>query len=132
MSQNDDSGFSVGLENDNSMFKWNIIFNGPEDTPYEGGYFKATLEFPQNYPDQPPKMKFVTPMWHPNIYEDGNVCISILHSRDDAMYDFEGDARWTPVLGVEAILLSVISMLNDPNIESPANVDASKEWRDER
>ena len=77
-------------------------------------------------------MKFVTPMWHPNIYDDGNVCISILHSDKDPMYDFEGDARWRPILGVEAILLSVISMLNDPNIESPANVDASKEWRDER
>ena len=59
------------------------------------------------------------------VYEDGNVCISILHSMTDPMYDFEGDARWKPVLGVEAILLSVISMLNDPNIESAANVDAS-------
>lgn len=86
LSQNDDSGFSVGLENDNNMFKWNIIFNGPEDTPFEGGYFKATMEFPQNFPDDPPKMKFVTPMWHPNIYEDGNVCISILHSINDPMY----------------------------------------------
>ena len=88
----------MGLENDNNMFKWNIIFNGPEDTPYEGGYFKATMEFPSDFPESPPKMKFVTPMWHPNIYDDGNVCISILHSDKDPMYDFEGDARWRPIL----------------------------------
>ena len=59
------------------------------------------------------------------VYTDGRVCISILHSMNDPMYEFEGDARWKPVLGVEAILVSIISMLNDPNIESPANVDAS-------
>lgn len=96
-------------------------------------------------------MKFITPMWHPNsmysqilfnfvtlkiltyhnqiclrvVYPDGKLCISILHSMNDPMYDFEGDARWRPVLGVEAVLLSVMSMLNDPNIESAANVDAS-------
>ena len=59
------------------------------------------------------------------VFPDGNVCISILHSMDDPMYAFEGDARWRPILGVDAILLSVISMLNDPNIDSAANVDAS-------
>ena len=58
LSQNDESGFSVGLENDNSMFKWNVIFNGPEDTPYEGGYFKATLKFPDDFPNNPPEMTF--------------------------------------------------------------------------
>ena len=66
-------------------------------------------------------------MWHPNIYDDGNVCISILHAPgEDAMNAQEtADERWRPILGAESVLISVISMLNDPNIDSPANLDAS-------
>ncbi len=72
-------------------------------------------------------MKFVTKMSHPNIYDDGKVCISILHPPGtDEMNSLEtSEERWRPILGVESILMSVISMLNDPNIESPANLDAS-------
>ena len=66
-------------------------------------------------------------MWHPNIHSDGKVCISILHPPGvDALNAQEtAEERWRPILGVEAILISVISMLNDPNIDSPANLDAS-------
>ena len=71
-------------------------------------------------------------MWHPNIYENGDVCISILHRMDDGMYEHEGNERWRPILGIESIILSVISMLNDPNIDSAANIDASVQWRDSR
>lgn len=71
-------------------------------------------------------MKFKSKMWHPNIYEDGKVCISILHAPgDDAMSGETAAERWRPILGVEAVLMSVVSMLNDPNIDSPANLDAS-------
>ena len=48
------------------------------------------MTFPQDFPINPPEMKFVTPMWHPNIYDDGRVCISILHKADDPMYEHEG------------------------------------------
>ncbi len=83
-------------------------------------------------------MKFITKMWHPNsewilwrnsalVYENGKVCISILHPPGvDPLNPLEkAEERWRPILGVEAILLSVISMLNSPNIESPANLEAS-------
>ena len=78
-------------------------------------------------------MKFITEMWHPNIYEDGKVCISILHAPGtDAFNDQEtADERWRPILGAESILLSVMSMLNDPNIDSPANIDASKQFKED-
>ena len=82
-------------------------------------------------------------MWHPNskwlilylttnsiVYESpnpGEVCISILHPPGtDEMNTLEtADERWRPILGAESVILSVVSMLNDPNIESPANLDAS-------
>jgi ubiquitin-conjugating enzyme E2 G1 len=104
------------------------------DTLYEGGYYSATLTFTPDYPNQPPEMRFKTEMWHPNIYPDGKVCISILHPPGtDAFNEQESaDERWRPILGVEAILISVISMLNDPNTESPANIDAAVMFRDNR
>ena len=60
------------------------------------------------------------------------MCISILHRMDDPMHEHEGNERWRPILGVEAIILSVVSMLNDPNIDSAANIDASVMFRDNR
>ena len=81
----------------------------------------------------PPAMTFRTKMWHPNIYPDGKVCISILHPPgDDPHNESEtADLRWRPVLGVETILVSVISLLSDPNDNSPANIDAAVQWRDD-
>ena len=65
LTQSEDSGFSVGLENDN-WFHWRVCFQGPTDTPYEGGVFVALLHFPTDYPNSPPEMRFTTEMWHPN------------------------------------------------------------------
>ena len=108
-------------------FKWNIVFEGPSDSLYEGGVFHAIMDFPGDYPLKPPEMKFVTKMWHPNIHEDGKVCISILHPAEHDQFNEQErlDEKWRPVLGVQEIILSVISMLNHPNTDSPANVDAS-------
>lgn len=94
--------------------------------------FKAVMEFPKDFPDMPPSMTFTTKMWHPNIYPDGRVCISILHPPGDDPHNQQetADLRWRPVLGVESILVSVISMLSDPNDSSPANIDAAVQWRD--
>ncbi|OMJ75467.1 hypothetical protein SteCoe_25389 [Stentor coeruleus] len=133
LTQNEDTGFSVGLNNDN-WFIWSVSFPGPEDTPYEGGFYLARLTFPTDYPNSPPEMVFETEMWHPNIYSDGKVCISILHPPGDDIFNpnESSSERWRPILGVEAILLSVTSMLNDPNLDSPANIDAAIHCRDDK
>uniref|UniRef100_A0A7S2LGN5 E2 ubiquitin-conjugating enzyme n=1 Tax=Skeletonema marinoi TaxID=267567 RepID=A0A7S2LGN5_9STRA len=125
---------SVGLVDDSNVYEWDILIMGPDGTLYEGGFFKALLTFPADFPNLPPEMKFTSQMWHPNVYEDGKVCISILHPPgEDAMNAQEtADERWRPILGVEQILISVISMLSDPNDESPANLDAAVQWRNDR
>ncbi|VDP17204.1 unnamed protein product [Onchocerca flexuosa] len=127
-------GFSAGLQGDD-IYKWEVLVIGPPDTLYEGGFFKALLEFPKEYPLLPPKMKFISEIWHPNstykIDKEGNVCISILHEPGDDRWGYEKpEERWLPVHTVETILLSVISMLADPNHDSPANVDAAKMQRE--
>ncbi|CAH1758147.1 16005_t:CDS:2 [Entrophospora sp. SA101] len=108
-------------------------YKGPEGTPYEGGIFSATLRFPTDYPLSPPSMKFTCEMFHPNVYQDGLVCISILHppGEDPNMYESSAE-RWSPVQSVEKILLSVVSMLAEPNDESGANIEACKIWRTDR
>lgn len=123
-------GFSAGLIDDEDLFKWEIMIMGPPDTLYEGGFFKAHLIFPKEYPLKPPKMNFITEIWHPNVHKNGDVCISILHEPGEDSFGYEqASERWLPVHTVETILVSVISMLSDPNDESPANLDAAKEWR---
>lgn len=130
-------GVSVSLADDSNIYKWDVSIFGPPETIYEGGYFKAQLEFPVEYPMKPPKMKFLSELFHPNVYPNGELCISILHPPgEDAMNpDERPEERWNPTQSTRTILLSVISLLNEPNISSPANVDASvafRNWREKK
>ncbi|KAK1157443.1 ubiquitin-conjugating enzyme E2 G1 isoform X1 [Acipenser oxyrinchus oxyrinchus] len=133
LNKNPVEGFSAGLIDDNDLYRWEVLIIGPPDTLYEGGVFKAHLTFPKDYPLRPPKMKFITEIWHPNVDKNGDVCISILHEPGEDKYGYEKpEERWLPIHTVETIMISVISMLADPNGDSPANVDAAKEWREDR
>jgi ubiquitin-conjugating enzyme E2 G1 len=133
LQKNPVEGFSAGLVDESNLFEWEVFIVGPSETLFEGGFFKARLNFPEDYPNKPPEMRFITPMWHPNVYEDGRVCISILHPPGDDIYGYEKSSeRWLPIHSVESILVSVISMLSAPNDESPANIDAAKQWREDR
>jgi ubiquitin-conjugating enzyme E2 A len=72
------------------------------------------MEFLEDYPNKPPKVKFLTKMFHPNIYNDGSICLDILQN------------MWSPVYDVSSILTSIQSLLCDPNIKSPANNEAAE------
>lgn len=117
--------------NDN-LYTWEVVIIGPKDTPYESGIYKAEMIFPLDYPDAPPTFRFITPMWHPNIDRDGNVCISILHKPGDDVFGYEKEQeRWLPVRTPESIIISVLVLLNSPNCESPANPDAAQQLRED-
>ena len=116
---------NISLINDN-IFEWSValIVLNP-DSLYYGGYFKARMTFPKNYPYQPPDFVFERPLWHPNVYMNMRLCISILHQPgDDAMSGELAGERWSPVQRVESVLISVLSLLDDAECSSPANVDA--------
>lgn len=132
LNKDPNSGFSAGLVDESNPFEWQLILTGPPDTLYDGGLFKARMTFPHDFPFMPPTMRFSSEMWHPNIYPDGRVCISILHPPGDDPNHYESATeRWNPIHTVESILISVISMLASPNDESAANLDAAKQWRED-
>lgn len=111
---------------DDNVFEWNValIVLNP-DSLYYGGYFKAKMTFPKNYPYSPPDFKFKRPLYHPNVYADGRLCISILHPPgEDEMSGELASERWSPAQRVESVLLSILSLLDDAEPSSPANVDA--------
>ena len=103
---------SAGPVNDNIM-KWSATIIGPEKTPYEGGIFRLTILFNQDYPFKPPKVKFDTRIFHPNINSHGSICLDILNK------------SWSPALTVSKLLLSISSLLSDPNPDDPLDIKSA-------
>ncbi|KAH8900277.1 ubiquitin-conjugating enzyme [Thozetella sp. PMI_491] len=134
-SDKDIPGISCGLVRDSNIFEWEVMLMINDDCKYYGGgNFRAHLVFPPSYPLMPPKLTFQDPIpFHPNIYPSGDLCISILHPPEEDKYGYEAASeRWSPVQTPETILMSVISLFEDPNEESPANVEAARLLREER
>lgn len=93
-----------------NIFLWAATIIGPENTPYSGQNYKLQLEFTNSYPYSAPIVKFITPCFHPNVDLSGVICLDILKDKWSALYD------------VTTILLSIQSLLGEPNNESPLNV----------
>lgn len=88
------------------LMDWGIVFGIDDtaaDTPFEDGTFRLLMTFNENYPNSPPTVKFISKIFHPNVYANGELCLDILQN------------RWSPTYDVVAILTSVQSLLNDPN-----------------
>lgn len=119
MQQDPPGGVSASPVADNVMV-WNAVIIGPADTPFEDGTFRLMLKFDEQYPNKPPSVKFLSSMFHPNVYASGDLCLDILQN------------RWSPTYDVAAILTSIQSLLNDPNTASPANVEAATLYQDHR
>lgn len=88
--------------------------------------------FPKDYPFSPPTFRFTPAIFHPNVYKDGRLCISILHRSGDATSGEPDGETWSPAQTVETVLISIVSLLSDPNISSPANLDAAIAWSKDR
>ena len=118
--QNDPPSGVTGAPMDTNIMMWQAVIFGPDDTPWEGGTFKLVLEFTEDYPNKAPQVRFLTKMFHPNIYNDGQICLDILQN------------QWSPIYDISAILTSIQSLLCDPNPASPANSEASRLYNENR
>ncbi|WEW62041.1 Ubiquitin-conjugating enzyme E2 2 [Emydomyces testavorans] len=117
----------------------NAVIIGPADTPFEDGTFRLVMHFEEQYPNKPPGVKFVSKMFHPNVYGTGELCLDILQNRWSPTYDvaaiLTSIQRYALRLGklsADADLWGFVSLLNDPNTSSPANVEASNLYKDNR
>lgn len=110
-----DSGISAFPEEDN-IFCWKGTIHGSKDTVFEGTEYRLSLSFPNDYPFKPPKVKFETGCFHPNVDIYGNICLDILQD------------KWSSAYDVRTILLSIQSLLGEPNISSPLNSQAAQLW----
>lgn len=84
-------------------------FRGPRETFWQDNIYSLQMTFKATYPMNAPDVRFMTPIFHPNVYQDGRICLDIL------------SGAWSPIYGIEAIITSIRSLLCDPNPDSPAN-----------
>ena len=106
---------SAGPRDDN-IYSWDAMLVGPTETPYAGGMFKLAILFPTDYPFKPPKINFVTKVYHPNINTNGAICLDILKE------------QWSPALTISKVLLSICSLLNEPNPADPLMPEIADEY----
>ena len=112
-------GCSAGPVGDD-LLTWQGIIVGPEGTPYVGGVFKLEIKFPSDYPYKAPKVTFATPIYHCNINRAGNICLDILKE------------KLSPVLTIGKVLLSICSLLSDPNPDDPLAPEIAEVFKNDR
>jgi len=100
--------------------RWHAVIFGPEGTLWDGAILRLSLDFSEEFPNKPPTVRFLTPLFHPNVYADGAICLDVLQN------------QWSPIYDVAAVLTSVQSLLPDPNPASPANAEAARLFVDDR
>ncbi|EED93493.1 ubiquitin-conjugating enzyme e2-16kda, ubiquitin protein ligase [Thalassiosira pseudonana CCMP1335] len=102
------------------MFHWQATIMGPDESPYAGGVFFLDIHFPADYPFKPPKVHFTTRIYHCNINSNGGICLDILKD------------QWSPALTISKVLLSICSLLTDPNPDDPLVPDIAQLLKTDR
>lgn len=113
-------GCSCGPEREDDLYKWVGMIMGPEDSPFAGGIFHMIIHFPLDYPFKPPKVSFTTKIYHPNVNSSGAICLDILKT------------QWSPALTISKVLLSILSLLTDPNPDDPLWPEVAHEYKANR
>ncbi|KAI3640724.1 hypothetical protein MIR68_001602 [Amoeboaphelidium protococcarum] len=106
---------------DDDISKWSVGFQGPSNSPYAKGFFALDIVFPGDYPFKPPQIKFSQKVYHPNIDDDGNICLTLLKTDS-----------WKPSLRVLEVLKEIQLLMEQPNPDDPLNNIAASQYRENR
>lgn len=109
-------GISAAPYADNPRY-FSVTIDGPDDTPYAGGLFQLEMFLPADYPMTPPKIRFLTKVYHPNVDKVGRICLDILKD------------KWSPALQVRTVLLSLQALLSAPNPDDPLDNGVAEHWK---
>lgn len=104
---------------ENDLYKWQAVIFGPSDSVYAGGVFNLSIVFPADYPFKAPRVEFLTKIYHCNIMNKA-LCIDILKN------------QWSPALTIDKVLISIVSLLMDPNPKDPLNREAAEKYLSDR
>lgn len=107
------------VPSDSNARLFSVVIVGPEESPYSSGNFKLELFLPEDYPMAPPKVRFLTRIYHPNIDRLGRICLDILKD------------KWSPALQIRTVLLSIQALLSAPNPDDPLNNEAAELWKNQ-
>lgn len=108
--------FRIEIIEDN-IYHWIAYICGPSDTLYEGYEFQLDILIPNTYPNNPPNVKFVTPIKHLNVNDQGDICLDIINK------------NWGRGQSIQSLLISIISLLSDPNPSDPLNSNLGELYR---
>lgn len=111
-------GLTFEVDEDNLRY-FKLTLQGPEDTPYEGGNFMLELFLPEEYPMKPPKVRFMTKIYHPNIDKLGRICLDILKE------------KWSPALQIRTVMISIQALMSSPNPDDPLANDVANHWKED-
>merc|ERR1711939_470604 len=109
-------GISAVPHDDNLRY-FDVVIQGPHESPFEGGVFKLELFLPEDYPMSAPQVRFLTRIYHPNIDRLGRICLDILKD------------KWSPALQIRTVLLSIQALLSAPNPDDPLANDIAQHWK---
>ena len=116
----EDPSIKAYITHDDSIYKWTAEIHGTRGSPYENGKFLLSIDFPKNYPFSAPLINFITKIYHCNINTSGGICLDILKE------------QWSPVLTISKVLLSIQSLMNEPNPNDPLMPDIADLYINER
>lgn len=119
LEKEESTDYQANPKTDN-MFEWQASINGPEYSPYGGGGFFLDINFPADYPFKPPKVKFMTKIYHCNVDDSGGICLPMLKD------------EWSPALTIVKVLQNIYTLLNTPNLESPLKPDVAELYNSDR